>query len=70
MIQHRFWDFPECVAILSFEQQMALHALEMLVSKSLRTLEPKIIIHKIRKGWSELQELIKSRSLKSNGDMD
>ncbi len=27
----------------------------LLVSKSLHTLEPKIIIHKIRKGWSELQ---------------
>ncbi len=35
---------------LSFEQQMALHALEMLVSKSLHTLEPKINIHNVRKG--------------------
>ncbi len=50
--------FSECVAISrvdsehSFEQQMALHALEtaVLQSKSLHTLEPKIIIYKIRKG--------------------
>jgi len=35
---------------------MALHASETAVSKSLHTLEAIIIIHKIRKGWSESQE--------------
>ncbi len=49
--------FFECMAIheFSFEQQMALHASEIAVSNALHTLEPKIIIRKIRKGWSELQ---------------
>ncbi len=42
---------------LSFEHGAACfrNRRTLLVSKSLHTLEPKIIIYKIRKGWSELQ---------------
>ncbi len=58
--RNRFWDFPNASHFLwnRFWAGTACfrNRCTLLVSKSLHTLEPKIIIHKIRKGWSELQE--------------